>query len=149
VRVETSILSHCLFDERYIFQLSEIMVFNGDKNVALRGKVSVPTGRQPSGPWSHKTLVDGFTPYLMDSAQGESTPAVVSEIDPRHPAMLTIDLESVQTIDRIHLHSAQVGDTLPYMFDSRFGLPRRMRIGKGSEILTLFGGCVVRRSLFH
>jgi len=42
--------------------------------------------------------------------------------------MLTIDLEEEHSIDRILLHTAQVSDTLPYMFDSRFGVPQHLRI---------------------
>lgn len=128
MRIETTQLSKGAFDDRYIFQLSEIMVFSGNRNVALQGEVRLGDDRSGGQSWKRENLVDGFVPYLMDAAEGETSPAVVSQLGGGDPAMLTIDLGEIQTIDRIHLHAALVGDTLPYMFDSTFGIPQWLRI---------------------
>jgi signal transduction histidine kinase len=128
LRIETTLLSKGAFDERHIFQLAEVMVFNGQRNVALHGKVIVDDDRRGGGAWKQENLVDGFVPYLMDSAFGETSPAVVSKQGAGDPATLTIDLGEPFAIERIQLHSAQVGDTVPYMFDSRFGIPQLLRV---------------------
>jgi signal transduction histidine kinase len=128
VRIETSQLSHSAYDERYISQLAEIMVFNGDKDVALHGDVQITDPRLGGSPWNPKFIVDGFVPYFMDSATGETSPAVISKLGEGDPATLTIDLEGEHALDRIQLHAAQVGDTLPYMFDSNYAIPQWLRI---------------------
>ncbi len=128
VRIETARLSKSAFDERCIFQLAEIMAFSGDRNVALQGTVQVKGENTGGQAWKSGNLVDGFVPYLMDAAGDETSPAVVSGIGEGDPATLTIDLEAVYPVDRIHLHAALVGDTLPYMFDSHFGIPNQLRI---------------------
>jgi signal transduction histidine kinase len=128
VRIDVTVLSKGAFDKRHIFQLAEVMAFNGQRNVALHGKVVVDDNRPGGGAWKQENLVDGFVPYLMDSAFGETSPAVISRPGEGDPATLTIDLGAPFAIDRIQLHSAQVGDTLPYMFDSRFGIPRQLRV---------------------
>jgi signal transduction histidine kinase len=128
VRIETTLLSKGAFDERHIFQLAEVMAFNGQRNVALLGKVMVGDDRYGGGAWRHENLVDGFVPYLMDSAFGETSPAVVSKQGEGDPATLTIDLGESFTIDQVQLHSAQVGDTLPHMFDSRFSIPQLLHV---------------------
>ena len=74
IRIEASRLSMRAFDQRYALQLSEVLIFSGNKNIALRRPVrssssDLPKRRSP--PWRRKFLVDGHTPYLMDAAIGE------------------------------------------------------------------------------
>ena len=128
IRIDVSKLAPDPFGSRHILQLAETMVFNGTKNVALHGHVTTTDDRRSGRAWRSENLVDGFVPYLMDSPSGEPSPSVISQIGTGDPAMLTIDLEEEHSIDRIHLHTAQLTDNLPYMFDSRFGVPEHLRI---------------------
>lgn len=128
IRVEASVLSSRSFDDRYVFQLSEIMVFSGQKNVALKGAVTTSSECRGAPAWSPDCLADGFLPYLMDSADGDPSDAVMSAIGEGHPAMLTIDLGELRTIDRIHLHATGQNEDIPQQFDERYGIPRHLRI---------------------
>lgn len=125
VSVETSVLSPELYGEhRYILNLSEILVFSGEKDVALLADVTTTSKRVPSAPWNKGCLVDGFLPYLMDAAEGEPSPSVISELGQGDPATITIDLQGDYVVDQICLHTAEIEETVPYMFDRRFGVPR-------------------------
>lgn len=127
VRVEAAHLSPRAFDGMHIFQLSELLVFSGSENVALRKAVKTSSNTPDSaGAWDERFLVDGFMPYLMDSAQGSQSRAYVSDIGEK-PA-LTIDLEQNIPISRIHLHAVDQGDTVPQAYAGDLGIPRHLKI---------------------
>ena len=75
IKVDASVLSARGYDGRYVLQFSEILVFHGDKNVALRQQVTSSTvaPKVPS-PWNNHFVVDGFVPYVMDAATGKQSP---------------------------------------------------------------------------
>jgi signal transduction histidine kinase len=127
VRVEATHLTPRAFDGSHIFQLSEILVFSGPENVALRQPVKTSSNAPDSaGAWDERFLVDGFMPYLMDSAQGNQSLAYVSQIGDK-PA-LTIDLGTSRPISRIHLHAVDQGDTVPQAYAGDLGIPHHLRI---------------------
>ncbi|MBL6923636.1 MAG: ATP-binding protein [Akkermansiaceae bacterium] len=127
IRVEATTLSPRAWDGQYIFQLSEILVFSGEDNVALRQAVQVSSNDGHKGRARYKeTLVDGFTPYLMDAAQGDQSIAFFSELERGAEVNLTIDLGSVERVDRIHLHSLELGDTVPQVSPPGMGIPRHL-----------------------
>ena len=128
IRIDASQLSAEALGNSYIFKLAEIMVFSGGRNIALHGQVTPADDRPTTRSWHHNNLVDGFVPYLMDAASGDSSPPVISRMGDGNPATITIDLGDVYAIDRVHLHAPLIGDTLPYMFDSRFAIPRGLLI---------------------
>lgn len=128
VRVEATLLSRDLRDRRYVLQLAELMVFSGYRNIALQSKVTGSPNSQKSAQWRSSCLVDGFTPYALYAGRGKRTPSVVSWPGEGDPATITIDLERPYPIDQIHLHTAEIYDTIPKMYDSRFGVPRRLVI---------------------
>ncbi len=126
IRLETTALSLRKFDSKYALQLSEMLVFSGEENVALHRPVRFPDNRtSPSAPgWPNSALVDGFLPYLMASSHGEKSVAYLSS--PRaidHPA-LTIDLGATYSISRVHLHAVDQGDTVPQAYTGDIGIPR-------------------------
>jgi hypothetical protein len=53
--------------DQHTLQLSEIMVFSGMENVALPPPQAFTKSKSR---WKERYLTDGFTPYLMDAAQG-------------------------------------------------------------------------------
>ncbi|MEI6646723.1 MAG: histidine kinase [bacterium] len=129
VRIEATALSARAYDGRFVFYLSELMVFNGQENVALRKTVQVSRWRGSEGraePISRQALVDGFVPYLMDAAEGEQSQAFVSGIGVGAKPSLTIDLGTLQPLDRIHLHLVDVSDSVPNSMPGNYGFPRRL-----------------------
>ena len=107
--------------------LSEIMIFSGPENVALRRPVEASTNLVSTAKsWDKRFLVDGHTPYLMDSAYGEQSAAYASDFGER-PALL-IDLGKVHSISRIHLHAMEQGDTVPQSYRGDLGFPKNLKI---------------------
>jgi signal transduction histidine kinase len=128
VRIEATRLSTRTYDDRYVFQLSEFFVFSQGKDVALRKPVraSVPKPRDPSGAWDEAFLVDGGTPYLMNSARGDSSHGFIAGFDLE--PVLTIDLGAVYPISTIHLHALEQSDTVPQAFVGDLGIPKHFKI---------------------
>ncbi len=129
VRVETTQLSPRAFDGMYNLELSEIMVFSGEDNVALRRPVEISSlGHAEGGARRREFLVDGFVPYLMDAASGKQSVAFVSLVGENDKPSLTVDLGATHRVTRIHLHSVDLTDTIPQSTPTDFGLPRHVVI---------------------
>jgi len=129
IRIEATALSSRAWDGKYILQLDEILVFNGHENVALKQPVHASSPDEPAG-FARRIqfLVDGFVPYLMDAHLGDQSIAFVSRAGiGDHPA-LTIDLETIHPLSRIHLHAVDLSDTVPISIPIGFGVPQRLRI---------------------
>ena len=127
VRVEATVLTPRAWDGLYIFQLSEVFVFSGEDNVALRMPVQTSSSRQDKGGARRKEfLVDGFVPYLMDAAQGDQSVAFLSNIGIGDRPELIIDLGSSLPLNRIHLHSLDLDDTVPPSTSADFCTPRHL-----------------------
>ncbi len=129
VRLNATRLSARQFDQQYRLELSEIMIFNGPDNVALHQAVSTSSGDHARalsrGP---QYVVDGFVPYLMDTAHGKPSIAVISTMSPSQEAFFTIDLGAPHALDHIHLHAVEQSDTVPQAFSQDLGIPRLMHI---------------------
>jgi len=134
VRIEATELSKRSYDDSYIFQFAEILVFAGHRNLALRQPVKVssdaPTG---SGAWGSSFAVDGFLPYLMNSATGQGALPFVSVVGIGKQPTLTIDLEVEAPVSRINLHLVEQSDTVPQSFSGDFGFPRQLKIEGASR----------------
>lgn len=132
IRIEATRLSHRSFDKHlnkhYILQLAEILIFSGEKNVALHQPVTASSGEPEFdvSPWKARYLVDGHTPYLMDAAQGLQSVAYISQ--PNQPPILTIDLEAEVPVSRIHLHALEQSDTVPQAYAGNLGIPHHLKI---------------------
>ena len=61
-------LSRRAWDGRYIFQLSEVLVFGDDENRALHQPVTVSSDSVPNGAWNRRFVVDGILVPWMSSA---------------------------------------------------------------------------------
>ncbi|MCM2369791.1 histidine kinase [Aporhodopirellula aestuarii] len=131
VRIEATQLSRRAFDGEHVFQLSEVFVFSKMENVALRQEVKASSSSiDRVGAWAPRFIVDGHTPYLMDSSEGSQSRAYVSRFGEQ--PILYLDLESEQTISRIHLHAVDQDDTVPQAYAGDLGIPNRLKI-EGSD----------------
>lgn len=129
VRIEANLLTPRSFDGKYSLELSEILVFSGQENIALHKPVTVSSIFHSDGTVRHKQyLVDGFLPYLMNGASGEQSVSFAAPIPPNTIATLTIDLESSQEISSIQLHATDQSDTVPQGYSGSFGLPKLLTI---------------------
>ena len=133
IRIEADELSKRAFDERLVFQLSEIMAFSGAENVALHQRVKA-SSQAPGTPlgWNVRYLVDGYVPYLMDAAEGSRSVAYLnyfsSETLASTDISFTMDLGRAYLLSGIHLHAVEQSDTLPQAFAGDLAIPKRMRI---------------------
>ncbi len=128
IRIETIRLSPRSFDNKYTLQLAEIMVFSGETNIALGGKVRTSSDQSTgAGTWHPRHLVDGSLPYLMNAAHGEPSVSFVST-DIEGSASITIDLESPHLLDQIILHAVDQSDTVPQAFPGDFGFPYHLTV---------------------
>ena len=127
VRIEALHLSTRAFDGEHVFQLSEVFLFSGMENVALRQKVTASSNSiDHVGAWDKQFLVDGHTPYLMDSSDESHSLAYVSRFDEQ--PNLYLDLGSSFPVSRIHLHAVDQDDTVPQAYAGDLGIPDRLKI---------------------
>ncbi len=125
IRIEASELTDRYFDKHSVLQLAEIMVFSGSENVALHCPVTASSSdrRGLSGAWHEHFLVDGFTPYLMDSARGSSSMAFVAFADVG--SSFTLDLGAPFLLSSLNLHGVEQSDTVPQAYSEALGIPHR------------------------
>ncbi|MDF7799346.1 histidine kinase [Pontiellaceae bacterium B1224] len=128
IRIETDQLSLRAFDDRYAFQLSEIMAFCGQENVALHQSVEAKSNRRDGLAWDANYAVDGFVPYLMDAASGDKSVAFISQISSNTLPVLTFDLGESLPVSRLHLHAVDTSDVLPQALPSDFGIPHGLQL---------------------
>lgn len=130
IRVEATELSTRAWDNRYNFQLAEILIFQGDTNLALAREVTASSqsfGYDSSR--NERYLVDGFMPYIMNAAIGEQSNAFIASTLATDPTpVLTIDLGEIYTLERIHLHSLELGNNIPLSKAFDHGIPKRLRV---------------------
>ena len=127
VRVQASVLSKRSLDEHYNLQLSELLVFDGQDNLALhRAATSSSVGRQENTSRKKDFLTDGFLPYKMDAGHGEKGVSFQSDHEPGAQPSITIDLGTAYPINRIQLHSQDTGQTAPMAIPEGLGVPSRL-----------------------
>lgn len=125
IRIEANELSSRSFDGRYVLQLSEVIVFCEEVNIALNRPLKASSNVvDESRAWSKHFLVDGFLPYLMDSALGSKSLAYISKS--RIVPTLSIDLGGEYLISQIHLHSVEQSATVPQAYAGDLGIPSHL-----------------------
>lgn len=130
IRLETTLLSLREFDSKYVLQLSEILAFSGQDNVALHKPVR-SLGHLQSYPvqgWADAAVVDGFLPYLMAAAHGQKSVAFLGPAKLGDDPTLTIDLGASYPLSRLHLHAVDQSGTVPQAFAGDIGIPRVLRV---------------------
>ena len=134
VRIEATELTPRAWDQLYLFQLAQVFVFNGNRNVALNRPVTTSsTDSFDSLARSRSFLVNGFVPYLMNGAQGEQSLAFVSRLLQKLKPSFVIDLEEEQSLDSLQLHAIELSDTVPRSVETDFGMPHHL-IVEGSRV---------------
>ncbi|MDF7809208.1 hypothetical protein P4E94_17320 [Pontiellaceae bacterium B12219] len=130
VTLEVTLLGTRIIDDLYMIQLSEIMVFSGLDNVALNKPVSLPAHMSHTQAGHHyRYLVDGFTPYQMDTAEKtRSFTRLMLITDMDTPPSLTIDLQEPCPVNQINLHTANVIYSIPMSQFSNKAVPRHILI---------------------
>lgn len=129
VRLEAKVLSPRVWDGLYILQLSEMLVFSGEENVALHQQVQVPRAVSSTIFARRKEyLVDGFVPYVMHSPISDNSLAFTTLPGIGEKPTLTIDLERSVPINRIHLHGPDLSDTVPQALPDDYGIARHWRV---------------------
>ncbi len=127
IRLEANELSQRAFDSKYVLHLAEFIVFHGEENIALNRPVTTGSKSiEGARAWNKRFLVDGFTPYLMDSSSGTKSLAYVSTIGSL--PTLILDLGAEYKLSRIHLHSVEQGDTVPQAYSGDLGIPSQLKI---------------------
>ena len=139
VRVEATLLSMRAFDERYALELSELLVFSGNQNVALNKKVQSPVTplshhKRLSASWAKTYLVDGSLPYLMNSASGGKSISYLSKPITKptkggsSDSVFTLDLKETYPLSQINIHTIDGGNTVPHSNTDGVGTPDTFRI---------------------
>jgi len=131
VRVEATKLSARQFDGQFNLELAELLIFSGEENVAINRPIvlsSADSRLEPAQLPGRKKefLVDGFMPYQMDTGQGDKTVAFFNGARPTSTPTITIDLQAVLPLSRIHLHTVEQSDTAPQSTTSGLGLPEHL-----------------------
>ena len=126
VGVRATSLSPNVENEFFSFQLSEVMVFEGEENWALRRPVQVSSTARSRvrNSVSGNALVDGLTPYVIDTAQGEASKACVIFYRRDLEIILEADLGEAVALDRIHLHAADVSESVPKVQYADYAFPK-------------------------
>lgn len=124
VRIEATVLSSRLWDSQYAFQLSEILIFSGEENVALKRPVKASSKQA----FQTNYLADGFVPYLMDAKDGDQSIAFFKQGGISSPPELTFDLGKSQPLNRIQLHTVELSDTIPQSNKDGHGVPRHLLV---------------------
>jgi signal transduction histidine kinase len=111
---------------RWTFALAEIMVLEGNRNIALGAKVQHAGGTGLPPRWLLANLTDGRTPLgpPIDRSSVPEFDALFASIQPEVPQpWMSVDLGKELSIDevRLHpLHARQGADVPGFSFPSRF-----------------------------
>ncbi|MDB4474731.1 hypothetical protein N9023_06950, partial [Opitutaceae bacterium] len=124
IRIEATALTDRYWDKDSVLQLSEVLVFSGPENVALHSAITTSSSdhRGASGAWHERFLVDGFTPYIMDSARGSSSAAFIAFAE--FGSSFTLDLGEPFSLSSLHLHGVEQSDTVPQAYSEGLGIPQ-------------------------
>lgn len=133
VTLRTKDLSLRRFDQKYVLQLSELLVFSGPQNVALNQRVEVKSEEVISKRWGKNYINDGGLPFIMDSQQGEKSIAYIAEgsveKEGQHRlSSLTLDLGGSIAVNTIHVHPMELGDNVPQATRKDFNFPEQLII---------------------
>ncbi|MDF7802082.1 hypothetical protein P4C99_21605 [Pontiellaceae bacterium B1224] len=128
VRVETSILTRRIFDKHYDLKFSEIMIFSGPENVALRRPVQTSSEiRNKYKTQQPRFLTDGLLPFLMDSGRGQPSLRMLG-VGIKENAWMSIDLGNPYALNQVNFHSVAPSHTAPLDNQSDYYIPQKMRI---------------------
>ena len=123
VRIEVDILGKRAWDQVDCLQLSEVILFSGQQNVALHQTVASSSSEDIDSR-NRKHLVDGILPYFMGLRNGAQSTAYLIKYNKALSPVLTIDLGEIYSISQINLHAVESSDTIPQTVPSNYALPK-------------------------
>ena len=132
VRIEATELSGRAWDNLACLQLSEVLVFNGNENVALHQEISASSSESID---SRQTihLVDGFLPYLMGLKTGQQSTAFLAKHSASLEPEIIIDLGASYPVNHVNLHAIESSDTIPQTVPSDYAFPRHLIIDGANQ----------------
>ena len=129
VRLEANVLSQRAWDDRYVLQFAEMLIFCGQQNVGLNCTVgSSSSDSSPEGARNPQFLVDGVVPYLMDANTGSRSLAFFTDIPVGSTHHIDINLGKPIHINGVCLHATDISDNVPHAHPNAFGIPRHFQI---------------------
>ena len=128
VRIEVSRLSKRIQDDCYNLQLSEVLVFSGGKNVALNATVTSSSVCEEPSRRSKRALTDGYMPYGMHTAGGQSSLPFIAWRESEEPLSFDIDLGESLPIHQINLLAIDSRRTAPRDIAGDHGIPDHLVI---------------------
>ena len=132
IRIVATELNTRAWDDLYVFQLAEVMLFKDGINLAL-GK-SISASSSSPGPEftfaAHKKryIVDGFLPYIMDGYKGAQSIPYACFFPHSEKPVFIIDLEESLPINQINIHGIELTDSIPQSNSDDYGMPRHLHI---------------------
>lgn len=135
IRLIAKQLSPRMFDGRFSLHFSEMLVFQDNRNIALGQEVYVSSSQRGGNPVWHETfLVDGFVPYLMNTAFGKGSLPFTSRVRESVVPEIVIDLEKPHELEEAVIHVVEQSDNVPQAYAGDFGIPYRFILeGSSSE----------------
>ncbi len=130
VRVDITELSPRASDGRFGVKLSEIFVFDREKNVALQQAVKLSSFTRTKIWAMHPRIgiVDGFTPFVIDSATGDIGHSYVGYYFDGKERSLTVDLGESLPLDQVYFHSAGQVPGIPQLLPMDHAQPPRLTV---------------------
>ncbi len=114
-----------------VFSLSEVLVFDDNRNLAL-GKPVTGAGSTEHRPlWSRKYLTDGYMPFSQPCSRDFTDGSFCRiRVPPESstPVSMTLDLGREYALDEIHLYPVHVGDNFAVFHKTALGFPKQFRI---------------------
>ncbi|MDP4644230.1 MAG: histidine kinase [Opitutales bacterium] len=127
VRVEVSEATKSVSNGLYGIEIGELLVFNGQQIVSIDAEVKASSYRSSLLRRAHvkRSIVDGFTPYLMD-VQGENSQSYVAFYETEQDQLdFTIDLGQPHPINRLQLHAADINENVPKIQHADYAFPKQ------------------------
>lgn len=123
---------HQLLDlPQYLFALSELLVFDGNQNLALGKPVTAKYWTEHSPIWHKKYLTDGYMPYSEPSARTDgkiNCSRMLIPPESKTPASITLDLGSEQLLDEIRLYPIHMDRNYAVFHKAAMGFPQQFKI---------------------
>ncbi len=120
----------------HIFALSELLVFDGERNLALGKPVNSPKWTRHAPVWHKQYLTDGYMPYSGPGSKTDTPTNGCRMVIPAHnstPPSITLDLGREYPLDEIRLHPLQMDRNFVVFHKAALGFPPGFRIDVSND----------------
>lgn len=124
VKIEAFDVTPRIYNNEKFLAFAEVMLYEKNKNVALRSKVKTFHSFGEARGWGDSYIVDGIIPYVMNTGRGEQSIAYIGRAKKNEKAQILIDLKGEQDVDGMNLHAVDQSDNVPQIFSGDFGMPK-------------------------